>query len=142
MHDRVVYRREVMRTPIRTLAAEIKISKSAVDAFYKSRTYPGKVWPKLRDWYMGQRERQLDDYQTPPENHLLSALHTLSTFPRERRAEAMRVMAENYRSLNQAMGLPVPEWVGMLSEMARREQISGPSDEPELRIPLPRKPDH
>jgi len=142
VHERLVYRREVMRTPIRALAEEIGISKSAVDHFYRRRA-PGKNWPKLRDWYMGQRARQRDEYQTPPENHLLSVLHTFSTFPRDRRAEAMRVTAENYRALNTAMGLPVPQWVEMLAELAERESSAGPVDETEIRIPAPPpEPEH
>ena len=48
VHDEVVYRREVMRTPVRALATEIGVSKSAVDKFHKLRTHPGKLWPKLR----------------------------------------------------------------------------------------------
>lgn len=139
VHEWLVYRRDVTRTPIRTLAAEIGISKSAVDHFYHRRS-PAKNWPRLRYWYMAQRTRRAEEYQTPPENHLLSALHTFSTFPRERRPEAMRVIAENYRALNASMGLPVPEWVELLAEMADRESSAGPADEPDLPIPaLPKR---
>jgi hypothetical protein len=140
VHAELVYRREVMRTPIRTLAAEIGISKSAVDEFHKRLSYPGKIWPKLRDWYMRTHHRMKhEEYQTPPEEHLMSALHVLSTFPREHRAQAMRAMAETHRSLNESIGLPVPEWVGMLSDLAERELRYGPSDEPDLRVLIPRR---
>src|SRR6476620_2946858 len=61
VHERLVYRREVMRTPIRALAEEIGISKSGVDHFYRRRA-PGKNWPRLRDWYMGQRAREREEY--------------------------------------------------------------------------------
>ncbi|HSU15647.1 hypothetical protein [Longimicrobium sp.] len=141
VHDRVVYRRDVMRTPIRTLAAEIGISKSAADHFYKHRS-PEKNWPKLRDWYMGQRERQLDDYQTPPEEILFSSLHTFVTVPKGMRGEVMRDVAESYRSIFLKHRLPVPDWVMLLTDTAQRELSSGPSDEPDLRVPSPPKPEH
>jgi hypothetical protein len=141
VHEWLVYRRDVTRTPLRTLAAEIGISKSAVDHFYRQRS-PEKNWPKLRDWYMGQRERHVDEYQTPPENHLLSALHTFSTVPKAMRGEVMLDVAESYREIFTKHHIPVPEWVRMLTSTAEQELRGGPSDEPDLRIPARPKPEH
>ncbi|HEX8245026.1 MAG TPA: hypothetical protein VF541_16065, partial [Longimicrobium sp.] len=91
VHQWLVYRREVTRTTVRALAEEIGISKTGVDAFYKSESYPSKSWPKLRNWYMQQRKQRVDDDpQSPPEQILLSVLHTFSSFPKQRRIEAMR----------------------------------------------------
>lgn len=136
VHERLVYRREVTRTPLRTLAEEIGISKSGLDQFYKSQSYPGKSWPKLRDWCMREREKHLDDYQTPPEELLRSALHTFSGFPRQRRVQAMRAVAEQYRSLYAEMELPVPAWVTMLADVAEREAKNPAPDEASMLIPF------
>ena len=142
VHQWLVYRREVTRTPVRALAAEIGISKTAVDEFYKQQSYPGKIWPKLRDWYMGQRERRLDDYQTPPEEILLSSLHTFATVPKGVRGKVMRDIAESYRAVFTRHRLPVPEWVRLLTDTAEHELKAGPSDEPDLRVPLPPRIEH
>ncbi|HEX6161701.1 MAG TPA: hypothetical protein VF111_16110, partial [Thermoanaerobaculia bacterium] len=124
VHRWLVYRREVLRTPVRTLAAEIGISKSAVDRFYKLRSHPGKNWPRLRDWYMGMRNTEVEEYQTPPELTLASALHTLAEVPSNQRAHALRVTAENFRALFGELKMPMPEWVRMLSDVADREEPS------------------
>ena len=140
VHGHLVYRREVTRTPLRTLAEEIGISKSGLDQFYKSQSYPGKSWPKLRNWYMEQRKRPVDDPQSPPEQILLSALHTFSGFPKQRRIEAMRETAEHYRLLCTRMKLPVPAWVTMLADVAEREARNPAPDEASMLIPSPPKP--
>jgi len=120
VHDEVVYRREVVRTPLRTLAAEIGVSKSAVDQFHKLRSHPGKLWPKLRDWYMRTRHsRAREEYQTPPEELVASALHTLSMLPNDRRAAALDATVEHFKAIH--AGMPMPEWVHMLADLAERE---------------------
>lgn len=68
-----------------------------------------------------RQSRALDEYQTPPEELLASALHTLSGIPNSKRPEAVRVIAENYRALYGQLKIPVPEWVQMLGEVAKRE---------------------
>jgi hypothetical protein len=141
VHEWLVYRRDVVRTPIRKLAAEIGISKSAVDHFYRHWS-PEKNWPKLRDWYMGQKERQLDDYQTPPDEILFSSLHTLVTVPKGMRGVVMRDVAESYVAIFTKHRLPVPEWVRMLTSTAEEEILNGPCEEPNLRVPLPPKMEH
>jgi hypothetical protein len=120
VHAWVVYRREVMRTPVRTLAGEIGISKSSLDKFHKERCRPGKLWPRLRDWYMRTRGTKTDEYQTPPDLMVASALQLLSTLPNERRAVAMRALAEQMKGLH--AGLPTPEWIGMFADLAERER--------------------
>jgi hypothetical protein len=119
-----VYRREVLRTPVRTLAVEIGISKSAVDKFYRLRSHPGKNWPKLRDWYMRTRRSQTEEYQTPPELILASALMTLTDVPNSQRAHAVSIIAENYRAMFAELKVPMPDWVKMLTEVAEREADS------------------
>jgi hypothetical protein len=119
VHAWVVFRREVMRTPLRTLADEIGISKSAVDRFHKLRSHPGKNWPRLRDWYMRTRGTKPDEYETPPELMIASALQLLSTLPSDRRASVMRAMVESFTTGH--AGLPLPEWVGMFSNLADKE---------------------
>jgi AcrR family transcriptional regulator len=118
VHQWLVYRREVTHTPVRTLAAEIGISKSAVEHFYKSRTYPGKNWPKLRDWYVRNRAEKQREYQTDPRETVMAALFTFDHFPVNRRPVAMRRIAEQYKALYDEMELPVPEWVDLLTKLA------------------------
>jgi len=119
VHALVVYRREVMRTPVRTLAAEIGISKSAVDKFHKERSHPGKLWPRLRDWYMRTHATKHDEYRTPPELMVASALQLVSQVPKDLRAAAIRATAEQLKAFHPVM--PDPNWIEMLSEIADRE---------------------
>ncbi len=119
MHDWVAYRREVMRTPLRTLAAEIGITRSALDRFHKQGSRPAKNWPKLRDWYMRTREsRAPDEYQTPPEELLASALHMLTSVPNSKRPYAVRSTVEHLQGMFAELELPLPEWVPMLAALA------------------------
>ena len=116
-----MYRREVMRTPLRALAAEIAISKSALDKFHKERSRPGKLWPKLRDWYMRTRATKREEYQTPPDLMIASVLQAVSQIPSFRRAAALRSTAAHFRELYTAPGEPLPEWVAMLGDIANQE---------------------
>ena len=121
VHEYVVYRREVLKTPIRTLEAEIGISRTAIDHFHKRKSTPGKNWPRLRDWYMANRMKQVEEYQTPPELMVAGALQTLSLLPNSKRAEALRDMAGYFRNLHAKLKEPQPEWVKMLAELAEKE---------------------
>ena len=114
-----MYRHEVLRAPVRTLAAEIGISKSAVDRFYKLRSHPGKNWPKLRDWYMARHAQQPDEYQTPPELIATLMLRTFEEVPSSRRASTLRKIVEEYKAAH--AGVPLPKWVQMLDDVAERE---------------------
>jgi len=115
----VVYHREVLQTPLRTLPAQIGISKSAVDKFHKDGARPGKNWPRLRDWYMATRATKTFEYQTPPELMVASVLQSLSDLPRDERAAALRKSVEYHRAFR--AGRPTPEWIEMLAELAERE---------------------
>jgi hypothetical protein len=119
VHDWVVYHREVLQTPLRTLAAQIGISKSAVDKFHRNGARPGKNWPRLRDWYMATRATKPSEYRTPPELMVASVLQSLSDLPRSERAAALRSSVEYHRSLRS--GRPTPEWIEMLAELAEGE---------------------
>jgi len=119
VHAWVVYRREVMHTPLHTLEAEIGISRSAVNKFYRQRSNPIKNWPKLRDWYIRTRGAKVDEYQTPPELMVASALQLVSQLPNSRRPSALRATVEHFRAIH--AGLPIPEWVEMLDDLVRRE---------------------
>jgi hypothetical protein len=114
----MVYRREVTRTPVRTLAAEIGISKSAVEHFYKEQTSPRRTWPRLRDWYVRSRGEKRQGYQTPPDVVLIAAERMLDEVPSSARPAAMRETAQHFRDLYESGKLPVPEWVGMLAKLA------------------------
>jgi hypothetical protein len=119
VHAWVVFRREVMHTPLRTLAAEIGISKSAVDRFHKLRSHPGKNWPRLKDWYMRTRGTKPVEYETPPELMIASTLQILSAVPNDRRAAAIHATVEHLKAVH--AGIPLPEWIGMLADLADEE---------------------
>jgi hypothetical protein len=137
VYDWVIYRREVTETAIRVLAKEIGIPKTTLEEFAAGHTNPHKIWPKLRDWYIKDRQRPPDETPSRPEEIILSILHTLGTIPHHRRAEAMLLIAERYRTLHQQIGIPVPTWVEMLAEVARREISDPAGSEAGMIIPLP-----
>jgi hypothetical protein len=70
---------------------------------------------------MRTRSSKVEEYQTPPELTLASVLHTLAEVPRSQRAQALRVIAENYRALFTELKMPTPEWVRMLTDVAEGE---------------------
>ncbi|HET7461022.1 MAG TPA: hypothetical protein VFJ82_07230 [Longimicrobium sp.] len=117
----IVYRREVLKTPIRALEAEIGISRTAIDHFHKRKSTPGKNWPKLRDWYVANRAKHLDEYRTPPELMVASALQILSLLPGSKRTQALTDMAGYLKNLHVKLKEPQPEWVKMLTELADKE---------------------
>lgn len=116
VRELVAHRREVTRTPLRTLAAEIGITRSALDRFHKVRSRPGKNWPKLRDWYMAKHKTPVDAYETPPELLVAMVLRSIETVPGSQRASALRATAEHYRILH--AGTALPKWVQMLGDLA------------------------
>lgn len=136
MFDWVIYRREVTGTPIRDLAKEIGIPKTSLEEFASGHTSPRKIWSQLRDWFIVDRHRKVDD-RSRPEEIILSVLHTLRTIPHHRRPEAMLEVAKQYRSLHKNMGIPVPTWVEMLEGIAEREKSNPAGSEAEMIIPLP-----
>ena len=68
---------------------------------------------------MRSRITKAEEYQTPPELMIESAMRLLSTLPPERRASAMREMVERMTAVHE--GLPLPAWIGMLSDLADQE---------------------
>jgi hypothetical protein len=121
----IVYHREVLRTPLRTLEAEIGISRSAVDKFHRQRSHPGKNWPKLRDWYIHMRQiKAREEYQTPSALLVDSAVLMASQLPNSERAHALQAVAETFRALYAKSNMPPAEWVRMLTELAEREGAS------------------
>jgi len=110
VHRWLVYRREVMHTPLRALAEEIGISKSGLDQFYKQSSYPGKVWPKLREWYVRDRTKHRDrPLDTPDE--LIGLMPRFDGIPASELPGAMRQTAVFYRNVYESRNLPVPSWI-------------------------------
>ncbi|HEX9937372.1 MAG TPA: hypothetical protein VGB15_09620 [Longimicrobium sp.] len=70
---------------------------------------------------MVSRATKIEEYQTPPELMVAGALQTLSLLPNSKRAEALRIVADNYRALHTRLNEPLPEWVQMLTDLAERE---------------------
>ena len=114
VHQWLVYRREVMHTPLRTLAEEIGISKSGLDQFYKQRSYPGKVWPKLREWFVkDQTKHRGTPRETPDE--LIELMVNLRSLPVQELPGAMREAAAFYRGVYERRNLPVPDSIDSIS---------------------------
>lgn len=125
VHALVVYHREVLRRPVRTLAAEIGISRSAVERFHKERPHPGKNWPRLRDWYIQMRQNQArEEYHTPPDLLVDSMLLGVDQLPNSARARALRALAGTWRALYAESNMPPAEWVQRLADLAEREGSS------------------
>lgn len=125
VHALLTYHREVLRRPVRALAAEIGISKSAVERFHKERPHPGKLWPRLRDWYIQMRQTQAREaYQTPPQLLVDSMLLGIEQLPSSQRSHALRVLAETWRSLYAESKTPPAEWVQRLADLAEHDSES------------------
>jgi len=118
VHGWLLHRRT--HTPIRTLAKEIGISKTAVDYFEKRQHAPKRTWPKLRDWYVRSRQQkpQREEYQTAPEDVLIAAELMLDGVPLSRRPAAVRATARHFRDLYAEMKLPIPAWIDRLDQSA------------------------
>jgi len=67
-----------------------------------------------------RRNRARDEYQTPPEEILASALHTLSGLPKSLRSRAIRSIAKHYQAMYSELELPLPEWIPMLADAAEQ----------------------
>jgi hypothetical protein len=129
VHEWLVYRREVTRTPLRTLATEIGIPKSTVEKFYKEKFRPSKVWPKLRDWYMRDRQNRHADYRTPPEDMVMRAASIADDIPAAMRGATLRDLAAFCRERFEKSNVPCPEWVEMLAALAEEQSGAGNSRE-------------
>lgn len=135
VHEWLVYRHEVVRTPFRTLAAEMDLPKSTVQQFYARKSYPYKIWPKLRRWYVADRQARTTDDE-PPDLLVQSALYILSGAPNATRPKFIRKLVASFREMYAAEKLPVPQWIDLLEEtgeMAAR--APEPLEDFEYRIP-------
>lgn len=117
-----------MHTPLRALAEEIGISKSAVDQFYKQSSYPGKVWPRLREWYMNDRASRRELPRDTPDE-LISLMPLFDGIPLEELPDAMRKTAAVLRSVHEGRDRPPPQWISSIygwadyyEEQSRAEQ--------------------
>ena len=70
---------------------------------------------------MRTRRSKPDEYQTPPDLMVASALMLVSHLPSGKRAYALCGLAEHYRSMYAELEEPLPEWVRMLSQVADQE---------------------
>jgi hypothetical protein len=66
-----------------------------------------------------RQQRAREEYQTPAQLMVDSALLLLSGLPRDRRAGALRTLVRTHRQLH--AGLPTPDWIEMLAELAEGE---------------------
>jgi hypothetical protein len=122
VHAWLVHRREVTHASIRALAAEIGISKSAVEGFYKHRNDPARIWPKLRDGYMRNYRSSMAGYKTPPDVLLISAHNMLLEFPEAERPDALRDLVGHLKDLYRSRNYPLPEFIAMLESEAEGRQ--------------------
>jgi hypothetical protein len=74
-------------------------------------------------------------YQTPPVQHLLSVMHTLSTIPQNQKVAAMRSTVDHYRTMHQTLGLPVPSWIDLLDYATSLEESHPSKHEWQMLIP-------
>ncbi|HEU4558764.1 MAG TPA: hypothetical protein VFS20_12980 [Longimicrobium sp.] len=70
---------------------------------------------------MPSRRANADQYHTPPDLLVASALMSVSHLPSSKRGYAVRALAEHHRSMYAELNEPLPERVQMLSEWADRE---------------------
>lgn len=70
---------------------------------------------------MASHAKHIDEYQTPPELLVASAMHLVNAMPNSKRAEALRRVAADLRALHSDLKEPQPEWLKMLTDLAEKE---------------------
>ena len=70
---------------------------------------------------MRTRGAKREEYRTPPDLMIASMMQVLSYLPNRRRSEALRRMADVLRDLHDEPGQPMPEFIGMLTDLADKE---------------------
>ena len=65
---------------------------------------------------MPSRRINPDQYRTPSDLPVASALMLVSHLPSNKRGYALRAQAEHHRSMYAELNEPLPEWVQMLSD--------------------------
>lgn len=121
---------------VRSLAAEIDISRGAVDkllqAFKKQGPMPEprKNWPKLKKWYIEQKYANEGDLQEPVDMQILS-LEFIYAIPEANRHAALRRMVRAFREMHDESGVPYPAWLDrMIAAIAQRDAAFGPPPPP------------
>lgn len=139
VHQWLLVRRET--TTVRDLEAEMEIARSTISKFERQKSYPRQIWPKLRAWYIKDRQAKYGAVSDDdPVDQVLSILKTLSRVPASQKPAAMKSVALHYRAMHEGLGVPCPPWVDLLDEMADAEaREHPPRHEAEYRLP-PRKP--
>ncbi|HEX8906018.1 MAG TPA: hypothetical protein VF771_14315 [Longimicrobiaceae bacterium] len=109
------------RESVRTAAAQVGISKSALDglvrAYNEGRSMPQphpKNWEKLKAWYLAQKQNEPDATDSPVDSALL-ALHFVADFPEAEQRVAAREMVALFREFYEGHDRPVPAWIARLS---------------------------
>jgi hypothetical protein len=103
---------------LRALQAEMDIAKSSVDKFVKRQALPGKIWPKLRHWYLHDPHRRACPSDRDADMALL-VLESLADLPGERLPDALVAVAAFYEELHRRARAPVPAWTQSLRDLAR-----------------------
>jgi hypothetical protein len=63
---------------------------------------------------MRRRPTKPDEYRTPPDLMVASALMSVNQLPTSKRPYALRALAEHHRLMHAELNEPLPEWVRML----------------------------
>jgi hypothetical protein len=140
VHQWLLVRRET--TPLRDLEEEMGLSRSTIHKFERQKSYPRQIWPKLRAWYVSDRQARYGAApDEDPVSHVLGALRNLSHVPASQKPRAMKALARAHRELCTTLAVPCPAWVELLDEMADAEaRQHPPRHESEYRIPPRRNP--
>lgn len=105
----------------RALAREIDIPHSTLEKFVNAGAEPQKIWPTLRRWYLADRRERLGALRDPEDLALL-VLESLANVPTAQREGAVARAAEHFAELHRDAGVPVPDWVDRLPELAGGDQ--------------------
>jgi hypothetical protein len=74
---------------------------------------------------MRTRQNQArQEYQTPPDLLVNSAVFLMSQMPNSKRADAVRMLAESIRTIHAKLKEPQPEWVRLLADLGENEESS------------------
>ena len=124
------------RQSLRALAAEIKVSKSTIDALvqahngHREMPAPHVTWPRLRSWYLrekaaagGLREGAVD--------MAMVAREVLADFPEARLGSATAELCGLVGDLHDRYGVARPAWLRRLTDPGAAE--------PPSPLPLPPK---
>lgn len=138
VHQWLLVRRET--TPLRDLEEEMGLSRSTIHKFERQKSYPRHIWPKLRAWYVKDRQARYGPAaDEDPVAQVLGALRNLSHVPASQKPRAMKALAQAHRELCTTLAVPCPAWVKLLEEMADAEALQHPPrHESEYRIPVRR----